>query len=366
MRRFTPALYVIALLFAACGGETESTAGEQAPTGQVGGVCYGNGSCNEGLVCTSGYCIPEGPQSDVLVPDAQNDVEAPEPDVQEVVDTAGPDAQEVVDTAGPDAQEVVDTAGPDAQEVVDTGTPESDCPALFFDGVDDYVTAASTIEYASEFTVELWTKFESAPHTWNYLFTHEGPVMSHIGMQAEGLTNGGVRIMVSQVVVANQLVPEAEIYFQIGTATGKSAPVLPNSWSHVALVYANGTATGYLDGAEIVAFSASSPGASTSGATVRIGGEAPMPGAGGLPQVELNKKFGYHGSIRHVRISSVPRYLAPFTPLSGLTVDADTVALWPLDDGEGTTAADSGSQGFDAAVEGAMWVGVDGLECTQE
>jgi hypothetical protein len=48
----------------------------------------------------------------------------------------------------------------------------------------------------------------------------------------------------------------------------------------------------------------------------------------------------FSGLIDEVRISSVARYTADFTPEDRFTVDSDTLALWHFDEGTGTTATD--------------------------
>ena len=83
-----------------------------APTGPAmgseGGICYGNGTCDEPLTCMGGYCIP------LDAPDAGADTSQPS-DSTEPDDIAGP-----ADTAGPnDASATEDTSAP-----ADVPTPE--------------------------------------------------------------------------------------------------------------------------------------------------------------------------------------------------------------------------------------------------
>jgi hypothetical protein len=54
-------------------------------------------------------------------------------------------------------------------------------------------------------------------------------------------------------------------------------------------------------------------------------------------------------------MSAVDRYPADFTPERHLTADASTLALWHLDDGDGSVARDSGPNHLDGAIMGAAW-----------
>jgi hypothetical protein len=55
----TRAHTLLALVLAACAGGTGS--GKRAPDGQERGDCYGNGTCNEGLLCLSNVCVRPPP-----------------------------------------------------------------------------------------------------------------------------------------------------------------------------------------------------------------------------------------------------------------------------------------------------------------
>jgi hypothetical protein len=57
MTRLVPAL---ALLLAACAGGSSGSA-QRAPDGHERGDCYGNGTCNDGLMCLSNVCVRPPP-----------------------------------------------------------------------------------------------------------------------------------------------------------------------------------------------------------------------------------------------------------------------------------------------------------------
>lgn len=66
--------------------------------------------------------------------------------------------------------------------------------------------------------------------------------------------------------------------------------------------------------------------------------------------------WAFDGRIDEVRLSSIVRYDSDFTPATSLSADADTIALYTFDEGTGTTAADSSSNGFDGDIQEATWV----------
>lgn len=75
----------------------------------------------------------------------------------------------------------------------------------------------------------------------------------------------------------------------------------------------------------------------------------------------LNLEIGFNstqepetldGVIDEVRVSSVSRYTTTFVPATSHTVDSDTVAYWKLNEGTGTTAADSSGNGHDGTLTG--------------
>lgn len=53
-----PLVSVSLLAFAACSSAPEPS----APEGTLGGACYGNGTCNSGLVCRATVCVLDGPR----------------------------------------------------------------------------------------------------------------------------------------------------------------------------------------------------------------------------------------------------------------------------------------------------------------
>ena len=64
-----------------------------------------------------------------------------------------------------------------------------------------------------------------------------------------------------------------------------------------------------------------------------------------------NNSEYYDGLIAEVRISNIVRYTTAFTlPDALFAVDADTVALWHLDEGEGQEVDDASGNGWDGVL----------------
>lgn len=133
------------------------------------------------------------------------------------------------------------------------------------------------------------------------------------------------------------------------------APSLPSTgaWHHLASCYGAGSFRLYVDGAQVgsVAGTEAVPNPQSRlylGATAR--NERPFDAAAGTlywPPID--------GFIADVRLSSSARYDADFTPAPRLEADATTLALWHLDEGEGSAATDSGPSDLGGVIHGATW-----------
>ncbi len=75
------------------------------------------------------------------------------------------------------------------------------------------------------------------------------------------------------------------------------------------------------------------------------------------PNMEIGKYFV--GQIDDIRISKKCRYTADYTP-GRPEKDADTLALYHFDEGQGDVLTDSSGNGHHGKIEGAKWVKVDG------
>jgi hypothetical protein len=72
------------------------------------------------------------------------------------------------------------------------------------------------------------------------------------------------------------------------------------------------------------------------------------------------RMFYFSGEIDEVRVSKVVRYDKDFTPVAPNATDADTLALYHCDEGQGDILTDSSGNGHHGKVVGAKWVEVEG------
>ncbi|HXJ21189.1 MAG TPA: LamG-like jellyroll fold domain-containing protein [Polyangia bacterium] len=129
-----------------------------------------------------------------------------------------------------------------------------------------------------------------------------------------------------------------------------TAAVVPNRWNHVAATFTASTKTvtlfkdGAVAGTGTVGFSQV---AATTGVPFTIGVLA-MSAA----DVGVRDPQSVIGYLDEVRLSSNVRYTTAFTPANTLTPDASTLALYHLDEGSGTTAADASPAANTATLSG--------------
>jgi hypothetical protein len=124
-------------------------------------------------------------------------------------------------------------------------------------------------------------------------------------------------------------------------------------WHHLATSYGAGQYRLYVDGVLAASMAGTEPvanpaGALFIGATARYerGFDTTL-GMAYWPPID--------GFIADVRLSAFDRYPADFTPESELQTDEETLALWRLDEGEGTEAHDAGPSQIEGAISGATW-----------
>ena len=86
-------------------------------------------------------------------------------------------------------------------------------------------------------------------------------------------------------------------------------------------------------------------------------GEKPSPAAGTSPFL-IGSEF--RGEIDELRVSRVARYKADFAPPARFESDADTLALYHFDEGQGDQLLDSSGNNHHGKISGAKWVRADG------
>ncbi|MGQ9829574.1 MAG: LamG-like jellyroll fold domain-containing protein [Roseiflexus sp.] len=225
--------------------------------------------------------------------------------------TSAPSTTPVPPTATP-------TAGPSATPttVTSTATPlPSSNSALRFDGVNDQARGAQIAGLNGSQTIELWVRPATGGQDSVILATTDDVT----GWSLE--LNGG-----------------RATWWVASTAGWRAAQhptaLLANTWYHVAVTYDGATARVFVNGSP---GPAATIGAITQGPFFRIGG---IPGYG-----------FFNGDVDDVRLSNVVRYTATFPPpLAAQPADANTRALYRLDEGSGQATADASGNGYDLTL----------------
>ncbi|MCX7791693.1 MAG: LamG domain-containing protein, partial [Chloroflexaceae bacterium] len=119
-----------------------------------------------------------------------------------------------------------------------------------------------------------------------------------------------------------------------------------NTWYHVAVTYdaTSGTARVFVNG---VAGAPGTVGALVTGTTFSLGGLTDYP--------------FFNGQLDEVRLSNVVRYTGSFTPpTTAFASDANTIAIFSLDEGSGQTTADRSGNGYSLTL--GLTAGPDGAD----
>lgn len=223
------------------------------------------------------------------------------------------------------------------------------CDSVALDGVDDYVSTPASAVLATAATVEAWVQ-------WN------GTALNQVSSQIYGHAPASQAMQLGVFgsdTTTGTLCPgraAGQPYFAWTTAAGgclnATAPMVANTWHHVAGVHAGGVARLFVNG-ELVAESTTPPAIAAGRGTLPIG-------IGGFAGGAAGGFFG--GSIAEVRVSSTARYTAAFTPQRRLAADTDTLASWRLDEGAGGTSVIERLNGTATLQGGATW-DTDGPIC---
>ena len=218
-----------------------------------------------------------------------------------------------------------DDVSADATDTVSIGG----CYALDFDGSNDYVSLP-TFSGLSNYTYELWVDADArgAPSAPDVLVatTCGQLVWDSSGFEINNYPscNG------ASPAYANWAIPYTS---------------WPSGWTHIALVVTSSTSAKiFVNGSRVatVTLTSDSPGSTQYG------------GIGGA-NTSFGASYFLDGRVAGVRISNTARYSASFTPDSTFTADSSTVALYAMNEGTGSSIADSSGNGRDGTVVGATW-----------
>jgi len=127
------------------------------------------------------------------------------------------------------------------------------------------------------------------------------------------------------------------LVIKVNDSGSASTTVTPETWQHVAFVYASSTMSIYVDGVKTYSSAYSYK---PSGTNPFYIGAASGCGA------------QWSGAIGPIRLSNTARYTDTFTPEWGWTTDSSTVGLWNMTEGSGTTLYDSSSNANNGTLTG--------------
>lgn len=212
-------------------------------------------------------------------------------------------------------------AGPPGQASATIGPV---CAGLDFDGVDDVITAENLSP--AFWTIEAWVK-QRANSGQRVIVSELDPNLGFANFEL-GLEGGRPYVFA----------PDGQEFKKVQSPDA----ITQDEWHHLAGIYDGDNLRLAVDGVldpQIVhtkyAQIATQP--------LQVGSR-------------LASGFFFDGEIFEVRVSTMPRYAADFTPAVGFAPDDQTLLLWRLDEGAGTVAEDSSETMFDGAImSGAAW-----------
>ena len=198
--------------------------------------------------------------------------------------------------------------------------------ALHFNGSNQYAhLGAPVTSITDNLTMEAWVN-------WAGTTIQLQPVVSNGSVDG----NDGYTLILTSAGYVSILVSNS--YW------GTSDSVLqPGVWTHLAMVRYNGNWSLYLNGKSI---------------STGLTNQDPITPSTDFYVGAANHAGAFNGTIDEVRISNVPRYTSNFTPPSApFTTDANTIALYHLDEGTGTTTNDASGNGNNLTlVNGPTWI----------
>jgi Concanavalin A-like lectin/glucanases superfamily len=245
---------------------------------------------------------------------------------------------------------------PDPPICVDGDPCSGHAWALSFKGAYDRVEVPSStsLDLPRDFAVEAWVLVR------NYSGGGHGVLNRWIAGVGDIQLTFGTPEPVSQLELPSlDVVPSHVLgswaFVREGLWLTAVAPALPSAdnWHHLAASYGGGAFRLYVDGTLASKMDSTEPIANPE-STLYLGATARHERSFTAPEGTLYWP-PIDGFIADVRLSSSNRYPADFVPEPHLVVDAQTIALWHLDEADGSVASDSGPSGLDGKITGATW-----------
>jgi hypothetical protein len=237
---------------------------------------------------------------------------------------------------------------------------DAPCPgrtwALAFAGPYDRVEVPSSpwLDLPQDFTIEAWVmiaSYSGGHGVFNRWLSTVGDIQLTFGTP-EILSKA--ELPVDEPVPSHTLAAWGYVRQTFWITTYTSMRPAAGVWHHLASSYGAGALKLYVDGARWAA---------TSGTDRIANPDAPLfIGATSRSEQPVDPTLGQrwwppiNGFIAEVRVSGRDRYPTDFVPEHRLSADTETIALWHLDEGNGSAVSDSGPNQLTGTIVGATWI----------
>lgn len=216
---------------------------------------------------------------------------------------------------------------------------ENNSNCLEFNGGTDRINFGDILQSYTEFTIEFWMKADAV---------NSGVIIqlsAGSGEDAEDNVSFNVNMPGSA---------ELQLFYEYGSGSNESNTtsdfnLTTNTWIHVAIVRddASGTALFYKNGVLVETETASNDpsGGTSSSANMTIGNN-------------FANSNGFNGELAHVRVWNDARSAEEIAHYYNRTIDntaSNLVGYWKLDEGTGSTVADSSSNSNSGTITGSQW-----------
>ncbi len=217
------------------------------------------------------------------------------------------------------------------------------CSSLYFSGNDGGVVVPDLagIDLGAELTIEAWVRWDGSTDAQWHTIASQGQGAAQVeGGWLFAVSSAADTACDSYSVSPGQLVARVEG----GPCSMSTATIPQKSWIHVAAVLDSGSWTIWVDGVSQTRV------VRTDLVSVEVEedlviGTTPN---GGSP-------WGFLGNIDEVRVMTTVHYTEYFLPSAHPIPETGTIGLWHFDEGEGSTAHDTMSDGHDGAIQLAIW-----------
>ncbi|HOW52750.1 MAG TPA: LamG domain-containing protein [bacterium] len=217
--------------------------------------------------------------------------------------------------------------------------PDSDtvgsCGSARFDGSSGYIEVAhaALLNLTGNWTIEAWVNQDT------------NDALSPILRKGGATASPAYYIYGTYFQFLYTEAPRAGYYYAADTssaveATGPATPA-NGEWYHIALVKNGSTVTTFIDGVAGSAITDANNAYANSENLYFGSRQSTTPGY-------------FDGLIDEIRISSVARYTASFTPQERFANDANTVGLWHFEETSGTIADNAAGSGLNGTLTGGV------------